>query len=543
MLCPQSIDAVRKTFRERLLADDIDLDPTFDSPSYESVKEFIAAFAEGGTWSSPIRPDGQVSFPPVESMDMTVEAFLAVRGDDGSASRTATCLGQVVNVEFCYRHLRPLLEEAWSRQWAEAAQRLLDELGASGPRDWCDRMTEEPVISALYMDLAADFLDLLGKRTLASFFAREPMPGQYLEPDSDPFAGCRDVERVRVALDTENPEVLEMSILKWPRARPDAACYEWFATLARPGEPSYSVARGVVFVLSRDGDATVSMDQIEPSFGDDATILEALVAQRGRAAFDAMIRAGDLCLLSQWERRAGAPKGAGARCLRAAADILRRRFGALRTLAMDARPRQFDDWHTPRTEPAAIAARRQAAIASLDAYIKRIGPDGYNVRTVVCESQVMDSEVDSDDERQHLADVFHTAGMPYMQYRTGFGQATQLEIGLARRYLLLDHCIHFLPLAVSNGWIRAHLTADRVFDADACVGTSPHAFFSDFVEDLPAHVRLVTTYLLKPDAGDSDAGMLVFKVEAGAPDSPVVGYFSAIEKPRPIRSAWIAKHL
>ncbi|MFT3815864.1 MAG: hypothetical protein QM740_21290 [Acidovorax sp.] len=86
----------------------------------------------------------------------------------------------------------------------------------------------------------------------------------------------------------------------------------------------------------------------------------------------ALLEGHAVCIVKSWERRAGAQSGVGMQLLKAALQLLKKRFPEMRLLVLIAHPRQFPTYQ--EEGPTAVLEARFDAMERLEEYIRICDP-------------------------------------------------------------------------------------------------------------------------------------------------------------------------
>jgi len=154
-------------------------------------------------------------------------------------------------------------------------------------------------------------------------------------------------------------------------------CYEWRATLRSVKGARLAVAAGTVYSASaanrRNVDTTDLVSSGDELSDMDTMLVKSFVDQHGVEAQRA-IEDGDIAFLVVWERHPDSDKGAGKVCLEIGLKELKKKFSALTSLVVDAKPAQFGEWELPH-QPAEIEVAKQEALDTLTNYLDSTAPE------------------------------------------------------------------------------------------------------------------------------------------------------------------------
>jgi hypothetical protein len=324
--------------------------------------------------------------------DLLFEALLrpniaTIVTDAWNREAQAQDLTELANPHFILER-NELLSKRYKQQWEEAETQCASEAGLKALYD---------VLIPLYWKI----VDL--ESSLKSFFyARYRTSGFRTWWPEYGLCHATDLEShtVRAGHATIKIEVRKYDGIE----ETPVGAYSWTAKLASLAAAEYpdAVAAGMVYVLPRTKGGNLNctvMDLVTAAdLENDMDVAELMALKRQTGNFRELMLKGDLCFVSIWERRRGVANGLGKQCLVAVLQDLKRRFPAIRTLAMGSVPRQFvvsrDEW-----EPAAITKERDAAAVRLVRYVRSIRPadilhgelviinhdTGVNPNQVMCE--------------------------------------------------------------------------------------------------------------------------------------------------------------
>ncbi len=166
--------------------------------------------------------------------------------------------------------------------------------------------------------------------------------------------------------------------------------YEWCAELREVGSSELpdAVAYGMAYCFERTGGMPVGGKWDLMTAADylaDVDLLQVSAFLEQHPDAEALVEAGDLAFVWLWERRSGAPAGAGQACLGAALTDLRRRLRQIRTVVIDLRPYQYVVSDIAGT-PTSLHIEKLEAMDRLQSFVDGLHLDDFlkgNCRCIV----------------------------------------------------------------------------------------------------------------------------------------------------------------
>lgn len=542
-----SFALVRAAFLQRLEQDNFYDLRIHDRPS--SVLEFIDFLTAGNLAMRQLGLVDRAQFPDLTNLEITFSEFLArpiKLNDRDILLRTLFC------EYFCEAIAVALVREVSRSPHAPGDDAALGEIGVATWPEWVEAMIRPDRVHQLANDLTEAASQALEHRTLISFFIRAPVPGKFSMwgPGASSGQGRKLPTRV---IESDGYSVA-VSVSRYEEVECAAAAYEWQGVLTLTGESEPTAAAcGMVYVFDRADGALIGglSDLIMASDSmtdEDVMQAKAFITQHDDAAD--VIEQSDLCFVWLWERKGGAEKGTGAKCLAAALDDLRRRFKKVRTVVFNAHPGQF----VPRRgiEPPMVTVERQSAVESLVNYIHSLGLK-FDVRAIfskqdneqhdalVALGEAMNGQYRGDDDddddaggaegeldldtwENEISYLLRLAGLDELADDFDDGEAADDKIITAVKHIVFDSGVHYLRPGSSSGFSPALI---------GMLEEVPHEEAHDeirgmdeFCAELPDNMRVIAVYWLDDYA--------VCTVEADTPFGELTEYFTLVRKPRPI---------
>ena len=243
--------------------------------------------------------------------------------------------------------------------------RYRQDLAACGftPDAFTQALESGAVAEALGPGLWIETLNRYGHRRLLSYFVRERSEEGWYEWWPESFIGNRDrtdlVPRSRSA-ETSFGQLTVRTCRRYVENAVVGAV-EWEGRLADANGEATAYAVGTVYLRKRGvrrvagEDVFFAADEVSDH---DAAVVHELIKPGG--PLDEPALDSDLLLVWIWERRQGAASGSGAACLASSIELLRSSYKGVRSIVIDARPRQFVVWSVQRDHPE-VARLRIAA--------------------------------------------------------------------------------------------------------------------------------------------------------------------------------------
>lgn len=543
-----SLKLIRDALKDRIEADYFGDLAARGTPS--SVRQFIEYMAAGNVASRRHGEPDRATFPDLTDLHMTFSAFLdAVVLFEGGGAVT---LGYFFGEKFCTQLVGPLARTvAHERQYdGEDQNTAFSEVGASSWGEWIAAVSETKLSLAVGTAVYDEFVKAHADKPLISFFIKPTPPGIFSMwgPAASSGVGRKLPKRV---ISTDDYSV-EVTVSRYEEIEGPVVAYEWLATLNKVGnnEPD-AAACGMVYVFERvDGRPVGDLDDlvlVADSMTDE-DVLQATSFIRQHSDAEELIQKSDLCFVWIWEKRSGAEKGLGAKCLMAGLADLRRRFKKIRTAIFDVRPVQFVD-RAPAADPPMVAVERQTAIENLSSYVQNLALD-FETRLIFNRSENpfhdallaigeagsakrrQNEEADDDDDvgididswRGELIELFEIAGLDCLASDLENGIESRIDVDTALRHLVFDTQVHYLRVPSFKGVDATSPYADNFIPVGQALGTVEG--FEAFYEDLPDEMDVLTAFYL----GNS----FICVVQASTLFGDLVDYFTLVPKPRPM---------
>lgn len=540
-----SFALVRSAFLQRLEKDNFYDLRIHDRPP--SVLEFIDYVTAGNVVMRTLGLVERAQFPDLTNLRITFSEFLSrtIKFNDREIRlRTHFC------EYFCEPIAVALIREVSQGPHASESDAALREIGVATWFEWVEAMMRAERVHQLAIHLTDAAATALEHRTLLSFFIRDPLPGKFSMwgPGASSGQGRKLPTRVVEA----DGYSVSVSVSRYEEVECAVTAYEWQGVLTLTGESEPTAAAcGMVYVFDRaDGALLGGLSDLimasDSMTDEDVMQAKAFVTQHEDAAH--VIEQSDLCFVWLWERRGGAEKGTGAKCLAAALEDLRRRFKKIRTVVFNAHPGQF----IPRRgiEPPMVAVERQLAVESLVTYIHRLGlkfdvraifskQDNQQHDALVALGEAMNGEYRGDDDddagraedeldldtwEREISALLRRAGLDGLADDFDAGAAADDEIITAVKHIVFDSGVHYLRPGSSSSFSPALI---------GMLEEVPHEKAHDeiwgideFCEELPDSMRVIAVYWLNDYA--------VCAVQADTPFGELTEYFTLVRKPRPI---------
>ena len=516
-----------------------------------SIRDFIHFLTAGNVSMRRLGLSGHARFPDLTDLSITFKELL---------QRPLNLNGRDLTIRTLYSDFvcRPLTFALIQKNAAilsqeRASHAALIEMGARNWQEWATEMaTPERLIhvAQVLADLAAD---TLANRTLISFFIQSPAEGKFLS--WGPRAASGIGRKLPVKVSEGDGYTVTTTVSRYEEVECAVTAYEWQATLTVAGaaEPD-AAACGMLYVFDRaDGVLIGGLDDLiiasDSMADEDVLQAKAFITQHDDA--EQVIEKSDLCFVWLWERRGGARKGLGAKCLVAGYNDIQRRFKKIRTLVLNAHPAQFIDQGS-RVQPPMVAVERQTAIENLVAYVHSIDLK-TNVRPIfttldnpehdalsaigdVIKSQFGEdmqpglNRADQDDSgldvaawAEELAELFRMAGLDDLADGLEGGIAPYEEVETALKNLIFEPSVQYMRVSSSGSFERMFLGIDVVPHQ---IAHESIAGVDEFCEHLPEGMRLISV--------DKVHDYVVCTVAAETPFGNLVEYFTLVRKPRPI---------
>jgi hypothetical protein len=525
-----------------------------------SIRHLIHDMARG---NSELRETGQselATFPDVTDLNKTFGDFV------GQSVRTNT--GDLISIRgiifdaFCESVVSELASHISVTCADEQVKTdLFQEFGVKDWRAWLSAVNNEDVTHQIAIALLDDLLARLKDRTLYSFFVREADDSGFINWESSTKSGRgRPLETHRID-DMGRTVVVSVSQYDEQDGGEPIKAYEWNAEIiGGAGGPPDAVACGMVYVFKRKeglplGDRSDFIRVADSVADTDVLQVSAFLAQHPDA--QAVIDHSDLCFLWLWERRAGAERGLGARCLRAAVKDLQQRFKRVRTVIIDTRPAQFSGWNMPK-DPPMVEVAKQTAIEHLVSYVQHVDLANVDVRHIfnrdeddalaamaVLGADAMDQLADAarydsgikdepcqfdwSDHTEELATLFGRAGLDELACGVEEGYATCDDIAHALKHLIFHQRIPYLPASISGSIDLVELYGT---EGEPLEEALQDVDVEDFENALPPGVILQEAHW--QENGDDGGPGWICLVTADTKFCEVGEYFTLIPVPRPM---------
>lgn len=542
----QSVGLLKEEFLNRLEDDyfhDLEMG---DRPG--SIREFVDFLSAGNVAMRNLGLSGHAQFPDLTDLSMTFADLLKRPLKlDGRGILIRTFYSEFVCEPLAEALVRKVASDNGNGLPSHAA---FIEVAARDWDEWAVGMTSPERIEHLaevLTDLAAK---ALGSRTLLSFFIKSPVVGKF--STWGPGASSGEGRKLPVRVFHGDGYTVSTSVSRYEEVECGVTAYEWQATLtvADAVEPD-AAACGMAYVFDReDGEVIGGLEDLimasDSMTDEDVLQAKAFITQHDDAAD--VIETSDLCFVWLWERRAGAEKGLGAKCLVAGLKDLQRRFKKIRTLILNAHPAQFPK-RGRRVEPPMVAVERQSAVEDLVAYVHSIGlsadvrpvfttldnpqldallavGDAINPRFNSAEEEDLDEDddgIDLDEWADEISDLLRMAGLEELAVEVDDGVAPYEEVETALKYLVFEPHVQYLRVSSSGNFELQNLGMDVVPHQ---VAHEMIAGIDEFCEHLPENMRLASVEMMHD--------YVVCTVEATTPFGQLIEYFTLIPKPRPI---------
>ena len=542
-----SIGLIREVLKDRL-KDDYFGDIFFDHIGPNSIRQFIEFMSAGNVAMRESGAADRAKFPDLTDMNMTFNDFLnsAVKLKNG----TSESFRDIFAKQLCTSLVGPLAAKvAHEEQFRQGDADAFREANVDSWSSWATAMSRDNLAdrtaTAIYEECTAALKD----RTLLSFFVKPTPPGEFVMwgPRASSGQGRKLPKRV-IAGDSYSVEV---KVSRYEEVDGPVTAYEWQATLTVAGGSAPDAAAcGMVYVFDRaNGEPTGDLDDLvmaaDSMTDDDVLQVKSFIRQHPDAS--EIIENSDLCFVWIWEKRGGAPKGLGAKCLIAGLADLRRRFKKVRTAIFDVRPTQFVDW-TAELEPPAVAVEKQTAIENLVQYIESV-PVNYTVRVIFNRSKDPFNDAllalgeasmarfgppdDDDDDgvgidvdlwRDELIELFGVAGLDELAADLEEGDEVQIVVETALRHLVFDAHVHYLR--VPNIEDLSVFAYDDRNELPVEMAMARVEGFEEFRDSLPNEMEVESTFFI----GDC----FICEVVASTPFGNLLEYFTLVPKPRPM---------
>lgn len=547
-----SIALLREAYLQRLGDDNFHDLHIQDRPA--SIHQFVDSLTMGNLAMRHFGLSDAARFPDLTDLNMTFAEFmlLSIQVED-----TPLPLSKLFQEYFCKPVGAGLVFEVAKKSLNTApAKAALAEVGVGTWGEWASAIVRTSHLDRLAKELAEITKTDLADRTLLSFFIRSPIAGKFSMwgPWATTGAGRKLPTRV---IECDGYSV-SVEVARYEDVECDVLAYEWEATLTVAGASQPDAAAvGMVYVFEReDGVAVGGLEDLviaaDAMADSDVIQAKAFITQYDDAAD--VIETNDLCFVWLWDRRGGAAKGLGAKCLAAALQDLRRRFKKVRTVVFDARPGQFSNW-TSAVDPPMVAVEKQTAVENLVGYIRSLDLN-FDVRTifarsddsqreaVVAYSQAMDkrsrgqndresgdpdsSEVENDLNldvwESEISNLLRLAGLGELADDLDDGDASDDIITAAVKHIIFDSSVHYLRPSSSGDFSPALI---------GMLEEVPHEQaheeirgMDEFCQELPDNMLVRAVYWLDDYA--------VCTVEADTPFGALTEYFTLVRKPRAI---------
>jgi hypothetical protein len=535
-----SIGLLRKAFLERLEGDyfgDLKLD---NVPG--SVGEFVDFLTAGNVMLRNFRVRGMLRLPDLTDLNVRFESFLEKKIElEGETVPVATLFRNI----FCVPVAAALAVEVASSMALNPlsntpGQSALRELNVQTWSEWAKAVERPDRVVAIAAALCNAARTLFMGRPLLSFFIRGPVVGKFSM--WRPHAKGGQVRKLQER--TVQGEGYSVTVRVFPYEKVECAvtAYDWEATLTIAGavEPD-AVACGMIYVFEReDGEPVGGLEDLliaSSSTADgDVIHVKSFVTQHDDAAD--LIATSDLCFVCLWERRGGAFKGLGAKCLVPALQDIRCRFNKVRTVVFDARPGQFSNW-TSRLDPPMVALEKQTAVENLVGYIESLKLK-FDTRTVFSRADNPDDDalaaIEEEDDHSHddeidlamwgeaVSDLLRLAGLEELAEQFDDDEAAHDEIVTVVKHLVFESRVHYLRASSSGHFQPSY--ADMLEEVPHAEAHKTIEGMDDFCSELPQNMRVSAVYWLDDYA--------ICTVRATTPFGVLTEHFTLVRKPRPV---------
>jgi hypothetical protein len=267
----------------------------------------------------------------------------------------------------------------------EEKRRKLALISTTGPsaEQFATWVRSQPQIEMLNSRLWQETIRKYGHRTLWSFFVAQRNEHGWFFNTEYPFyrLDTGDPRQSRKMRRTESGTHFGQVTVETMRDDTEGffKCYEWRATLRSLKGTRLAVTAGTVYSASaatrRRVDTTDLVSAGDELSDMDTMLVKSFVDQHGAEAQRA-IEDGDIAFVVVWERHPDAEKGSGQACLEVGLRELKKKFSALTTLVIDAKPAQFGEWELPH-QPAEIEVAKQEALDCLTNYLDSTAPETF----------------------------------------------------------------------------------------------------------------------------------------------------------------------